>query len=399
MSILTKVAVNPNGRIWGYVRGSTEKQYHGPARQGSMIEELDREVKKELEGIEREIADRQQTRQGRPAAVVVEAGRDACSAERVAWCNRPHFKTLMQQMQPGDTLVVWRLSRIDRWPLRALQAVQWLMDHHINLVMLSEMGGLMKVDLSTSTGVMQILWMAQMLEMERNARSLNAKEMHAYRKAHGLAGSGHWCPFGKRKYVEYLAEFPQDYSRARKYWVWDEEECQVLARIIEWVRGGESFRAVARRLQAEGVHRTGYKRGVKVKVSWQAWTVQEAYWRMERYLETHESLGPVAVPKAAKKYAPQSKSHYVRAEKLEVGGRYLLSMRPGSCPHHPERVTIVKIYPPSVFWPKGAYRHVNANGRSRVCSDPTRYYIAVSGPAKEWTDGSTSSAAPCAVPL
>ena len=120
------------GTTWGYARVSTEDQ------------ELGLQVTALLEA-------------GVPEANIVQ---EKASGKRGA--DRPAYAALLSRLSDGDRLVVWKVDRLGRFPLAALQTAKALDARGVPIVITT-----LGVDLKTPAGRLVFGMMAQMAEFER----------------------------------------------------------------------------------------------------------------------------------------------------------------------------------------------------------------------------------------
>ena len=118
----------PDARVFGYARASTSAQVNSVPRQ---IEDITR---------------RAETVPGQ----FIGCYHDIASAERYAWTERTNFKRLCGELRKGDSLIVWRLDRLDRNPFRAVECLRWLADQGIYLYVLEFAG--VELNLESATG-------------------------------------------------------------------------------------------------------------------------------------------------------------------------------------------------------------------------------------------------------
>ncbi|MFZ5832416.1 MAG: recombinase family protein [Planctomycetota bacterium] len=222
-----------SGRVWGYARVSD------PSKQDESADVQIQRIKARADEIAAE------------AGELVWIAHEAESAKEVPFDKRQEYRKLMQLMQPGDTLICWQLSRIDRHPFRLVRAIEWLMNHEIRLITLREMGGRM-FDLTSAYGRAMILmgaiwndiWMEHHQEATRSA-------VRALRAA-GEVYTPH-VPFGKRRRTLSIRKWSR---KPKKVDVWDVDECRLL---IEWVlrhRNGESYERIIRECAVKELKRT-----------------------------------------------------------------------------------------------------------------------------------------------
>lgn len=85
--------------------------------------------------------------------------------------TRPHFVELLQEIQPGEYLIVWKLSRFARKVSAAITIVEDLTNRGIYFVSVRE-----KIDLSTPMGKAMFQMMMVFYELERNTTIDNIKK-------------------------------------------------------------------------------------------------------------------------------------------------------------------------------------------------------------------------------
>jgi DNA invertase Pin-like site-specific DNA recombinase len=76
--------------------------------------------------------------------------------------DRPQLAAVLDQLRPGDSLVVWRLDRLGRSVKDLITVVVDLRDRGIGFVSLTE-----GIDTTTASGRFQLVLMAGLAEMER----------------------------------------------------------------------------------------------------------------------------------------------------------------------------------------------------------------------------------------
>lgn len=79
-----------------------------------------------------------------------------------AKAKRPGLDRCLQAIEPGDTLIVWRLDRLARSLLKLLEMIQFLDKHDIGLKSLTE-----AIDTKTLTGKLVLHVMGAIAEFER----------------------------------------------------------------------------------------------------------------------------------------------------------------------------------------------------------------------------------------
>ncbi|OYD61203.1 resolvase-like protein [Rhodococcus sp. OK302] len=81
----------------------------------------------------------------------------------VATTTRPQLSDLLSHLRDGDTLVVWRLDRLDRSLPHLLQTVEKLADRGVGFKSLTE-----AIDTTTSGGKLIFSIFGALAEFERN---------------------------------------------------------------------------------------------------------------------------------------------------------------------------------------------------------------------------------------
>jgi DNA invertase Pin-like site-specific DNA recombinase len=120
------------GEVWGYARVSTEDQELG--LQITALREC-----------------------GVPEANIVQE-----KASGKAGAERPLYAALLARLKAGDRLVVWKVDRLGRSTLDALQVAQRLRDRGVHIVITT-----LGVDLATPAGRLVFGVLAQIAEFER----------------------------------------------------------------------------------------------------------------------------------------------------------------------------------------------------------------------------------------
>lgn len=140
--LLTKehLGKNPSARLMGYARVSTEEQ------------SIDMQVTRLLEaGV-------------KPADPKTDYLGDLfCDTISASSAKRPWFNLLQKQIQPGDFLIVYSLSRLFRDAREQLNFFEWCKQQHIKIISLTE-----SVDLDTVSGKTMATMIAAFAEAERS---------------------------------------------------------------------------------------------------------------------------------------------------------------------------------------------------------------------------------------
>lgn len=212
---------NGQPRIWGYARASRNHQVKSPEVQLSLIEEK----AKTIQGA--------QWARCRTDA--------ATSATEIRWNERPEFVKLMNEMEPGDHLVIWRFDRLERSPFAMVHALEWLVNRGVSVHVL-EFGG-MQLDLDTPQGRMLAMIMATFAGFFADQLSEAVKSAKAWRKERGLAYQGAPPPgrirvrrrVGGKRIIED---------------VWDQTQCDLIAEVKRRKDAHETMGTIARDFEA-----------------------------------------------------------------------------------------------------------------------------------------------------
>jgi DNA invertase Pin-like site-specific DNA recombinase len=161
------------------------------------------------------------------------------SAKEVAWTDRPVMIELCNQLRKGDTLIVWRLDRIDRSFFRMLSAIGFLADRDIRLIVLEFEDR--ELDLNDPMGALLVTLIGWFNHWAQNQR------LDAVRRGVGAlhpAGEDFWFRCGNararlgRKWVwvdvDESFKTRRTGSTRRQKEQWDEHECNLIREI--WIR-------------------------------------------------------------------------------------------------------------------------------------------------------------------
>lgn len=149
--------------------------------------------------------------------------------------NRAGLKSAIDQVcRTGGVLVVYSLSRMSRSVADTLAIAERLERSGADLVSLSE-----SIDTSSAAGRMMFRMLSVLAEFERDLVSERTAGALAHKKSKGeRVGS---IPFGMRLAADGVAL------------VADEAEQDIIRLVVELAAAGESTRAIAERLNADGV--------------------------------------------------------------------------------------------------------------------------------------------------
>ena len=211
-------------RIFGYARTSTLKQELSLEAQEEKIEARARQIMAENDGAEYK-------------GCFVEQE----SATFVSWEQRKKFQEMYRELERGDVLIIWRLTRIDRKPWRMQNALDRLIQELKCRVIVLELilgnvssGG--EVDLSTALGRSIISLLGMMSDLEGEARAQDTSAGMQRRVSQGYV-FGTRPPLGMRFEQTELPEGDKTRHKEGRYLyraVWDQEQCDYIREL--WVR-------------------------------------------------------------------------------------------------------------------------------------------------------------------
>lgn len=221
-------------RVIGYVRVSTE----GQAQDGVSLAAQEAKIRAWTE-----------LNNATEVVIFTDAGLSGKRAD-----NRPGLQAALEEVRPGDALVVYSLSRLARSTKDTLAVAERLDKRGADLVSLSE-----KIDTTTAAGKMVFRMLAVLSEFERDQVSERTTMALAHKRACGEKTGGD-VPFGFRLEDGHLVP--------------EAGEQEALALIGELHAAGHSLRGIAAELEARG-HRT--KNGL---VKWHPQSVKQIIERL-----------------------------------------------------------------------------------------------------------------------
>lgn len=95
--------------------------------------------------------------------------------------ERPAFKSCMDYLREGDTLVITRLDRLVRSVVHMAKIAEWFQKEHIDLLVLDQ-----NIDTSTSTGRLMFNMLACIAEFENDLRTERQVEGIAKAREKGI---------------------------------------------------------------------------------------------------------------------------------------------------------------------------------------------------------------------
>ena len=216
-------------KIWGYARSSHDESLESVEMQAGRIEDLAVKLSErgEFAGIEKEHV----------------------SASTVRWNKRHGFKQLMHKMERGDTLIVWKLDRLDRNFWGMFDCVRYLVGMDIKLYALTVPGG-GELDLSTAIGrsLLVILAIFQDMWVQNHVDTCKATRKR-------LIGQGRYTggkvPYGHRIVTRQGTRYKYKKGESipvkgkLKYIEWDPVECAQILELVARRRTGETLSSIA----------------------------------------------------------------------------------------------------------------------------------------------------------
>lgn len=154
------------GKVWGYVRVSTDDQ--------------DNSIQNQIERIKEQAA-----KEGLPLAMIYV---DEAVTGKIPLRNRPQGRLLWDAMNPGDVIVFNKVDRVFRSVRDATDTVHTWLDKGISPVILD-----LGIDLRTPAGRLFFHQLASFAEFEREMIGQRVREVQSYLRKHGL-------PRGNRPY-------------------------------------------------------------------------------------------------------------------------------------------------------------------------------------------------------
>lgn len=218
------------GRLWGYVRVSTDDQENSVQNQREKITELARK-----EGLDL-------------AHIFV----DEDVTARIPLRNRPQGRILWDSMDSGDTLVFNKVDRVFRSVRDAADTVHTWQERGIRCIIMD-----LGIDLATPAGRMFFHQLASFAEFEREMIGQRTREIVAYLRRHGRPYGGS-RPFGWVK---------QGKGRDARY-APCESEREVARRVARMSDAGQSYRQIGWQLMRERVTKPGKKHSDRGKGVW-----------------------------------------------------------------------------------------------------------------------------------
>ena len=220
------------GRLWGYVRVSTDDQDNSVQNQREKILELASREKLEL------------------ADIFV----DEDVTARIPLRNRPKGRLLWDAMEPGDTVCFNKVDRVFRSVRDAADTVHLWQEKGIRCIVMD-----LGIDLATPAGRMFFHQLASFAEFEREMTGQRTREIAAYLRKHGRPYGGArpfgWLKRGKGRNARYVP---------------CEEEREVARRVARMADGGMSYRAIGWALMRERIVKPGRRHTDRGRGVWYA---------------------------------------------------------------------------------------------------------------------------------
>jgi DNA invertase Pin-like site-specific DNA recombinase len=208
------------GKVWGYVRVSTDDQ--------------DNSIQNQIERIKEQAA-----KEGLPLAMIYV---DEAVTGKIPLRNRPQGRLLWDAMSPGDVIVFNKVDRVFRSVRDATDTVHTWLDKGISPVILD-----LGIDLRTPAGRLFFHQLASFAEFEREMIGQRVREVQSYLRKHGL-------PRGNRPYG-----WQRDRPGKGAKFVPLESERQLAERIVRMHADGTPYSRIAWALMRERVTKPGKK--------------------------------------------------------------------------------------------------------------------------------------------
>lgn len=215
--------------IWGYVRMSSVQQEKSPVVQADLIKSFAATLDGHFAGLRLD---------------------SAVSAKKVLFSDRREARALMNDLLPGDSLIVCKLDRLGRGIIDIYKTLDKLMRMNINVYILNFGGG--RLDLVSAVGKAIVGMMSVIAELESNLISERTKEALAYRKTMGLVS--HSLP--KYGFIRKRKAPKPGQIKGDAYYERHPAECQSIKEIYNRYRegnGNESMPDIFRDFMARGV--------------------------------------------------------------------------------------------------------------------------------------------------
>jgi DNA invertase Pin-like site-specific DNA recombinase len=222
------------GRVYGYVRVSTDKQATSPEAQRQAVEAAARNAGRAIDA----------WFQDAPVQNPDGSWNDAQSG-KVPLSERKAGRDLCARLAKGDLVV---MARVDRG-FRRLSDLVVMLDRWerlgVNLLMCDFP---MLTDLSNPFQKAFVQMVGIFAEIERKLIAQRTREALAVRKRKGHA-HGPWAGYG----FKWEKRWDREQQRHVKVRVRDEDERRVMAQIVQWKLSGSGWDAIAQGLADQGI--------------------------------------------------------------------------------------------------------------------------------------------------
>lgn len=166
---------------------------------------------------------------------------EGISGREVPWSQRPGFLEMLDTLEDGDHVVVWRLDRLDRGPGGMVAALRHLQSEKDVVVHAIQEAGGQGIDLDTLQGNAVAEVYSLLASLDAVQRRATAVEVSEYCRRIGRKYCNH--PGFGRTFVE--REDPVTGER-HEWIVWDQDECAKIKELHRRVEvQGESLYRVA----------------------------------------------------------------------------------------------------------------------------------------------------------
>lgn len=226
-------------KIYGYARASSpkdlgtgkqkySKQEASPIRQAELIEKTARRIAEDENS----------------GLVWARCLMEWKSAVKFSFKERPVFKELMDLLEPGDHLVVWRLDRLGRNIFSAGECLGWLAERNIIVHTVEELKGMpLRFDTALGRAVSSVLLLAADISAELTRHA--TQDALDWCKRNGLAYGK--LQVGMRRVPVTL------HGKTYLMDVFDEDDMRTMAEVDSRMKAGESMASIGEDLDRRGV--------------------------------------------------------------------------------------------------------------------------------------------------
>jgi DNA invertase Pin-like site-specific DNA recombinase len=216
------------------------------------------------------------------------------SATMIPYTKRKNFMRLLGMLRRGDTLIVWRLDRIDRHGLRLAEAMTAIAKKGVRLYEI--LYGPQEIDLSSYLGIQIALSRCQGVNNDGQQRSDAIRGGMQANKDEGLIYCGK-VPYGKERIIAL-----SDKGRREVVEVWNTEECMLLCE-LHLRKKVQSWQKIAKDWHERRLRRQSTKklwapsRNDKTCMKYRDDIIENAYQRTKGIIESQQGIGGIQISK------------------------------------------------------------------------------------------------------